>query len=145
MVGGQKQTGNDIIIISPYVKLLERSNYIRFNRLLSSRTEYPPPSSVTLTSFYGILPLHSSFRYILLYHPSNAGSSPLHPFLSSIRYRQLSITSFSIILSLRTFSHFILHVASFLNLAARKKNFYIYKTPYFSQKIYNDDLLLLRH
>ena len=87
----------------------------------------------------------TSFRYILLYQSSIADNSPLHSSLSSNRCRQLSITSFSIILSLHTFSHFILHVASFLNLAARKKNFYIYKTPYFSQKIYNDDLLLLRH
>ena len=124
---------------------LQRSRYLNINPLLSSGTEYPPPSFVTVTSFSGILPSQSSFRYILLYHPSVADISPLHPSLSSICCRQLSITSFSIILSLRTFSHFILHVASFLNLAARKKNFYIYKTPYFSQKIYNDDLLLLRH
>ena len=42
LVDGQKQTGDNITIISSYVKLLERSNYIIFNPLLSSGTEYPP-------------------------------------------------------------------------------------------------------
>ena len=118
MVDGQKQTGSDYSKTWHQNTFYYGSSYTTQSGANISGTEYPPPSSVTVTSFYGILPLHSSFRYILLYHPSNAGSSPLHPFLSSIRYRQLSITSFSIILSLRTFSHFILHVASFLNLAA---------------------------
>ena len=101
---------------------LQRSRYLNINPLLSSGTEYPPPSFVTVTSFSGILPSQSSFRYILLYHPSVAGNSPLHPFLSSIRCRQLSITSFSIILSLQTFSRFILHVASFLISSSWLKN-----------------------
>ena len=39
LVDGQKQTGDNITIISSYVKLLERSNYIRFNPLLSSGTK----------------------------------------------------------------------------------------------------------
>ena len=71
--------------------------------LLSSGTEYPPPSFVALnelppsmTSFSGILPLQASFRYILLYHPSVAGSLPLHPSLSSFRYRHPSVSSFRI-------------------------------------------------
>ena len=38
LVDGQKQTGDNITIISSYVKLLERSNYIIFNPLLSSGT-----------------------------------------------------------------------------------------------------------
>ena len=39
MVDGQKQTGDNITIISSYVRLLERSDYIRFNPLLSSGTK----------------------------------------------------------------------------------------------------------
>ena len=40
LVDGQKQTGDNITIISSYVKLLERSNYIIFNPLLSSGTPW---------------------------------------------------------------------------------------------------------
>merc|ERR1712240_8844 len=54
------------------------------------------------------------YRDILLWHPSVTIILPLHPSLSSNHCRQLSITSFFIILSLQTFSRFILHVASFL-------------------------------
>merc|ERR1712240_531333 len=62
-------------------------------------------------------------RDTLLWHLSVTIILPLHPSLSSLCCRQLSVTSFSIILSLRTFSRFILHVASFLISDSRYKNF----------------------
>ena len=78
--------------------------------LLSSGTEYPPPSFVALnelppsmTTFSGILPLQDFFHYILLYHPSVAGSLSLHPSLSSFHYRHSSVSSFRSILPCRPY------------------------------------------
>ena len=101
-----------VIIIKHVIRILSTiSHIIQFNlapNYLGQST--PLLCFVTVTSFSGILshkqspvtsfsiihPLQITLHYILYYHPTVAGSSPLHPSLSSSRYEHFPISSFTL-------------------------------------------------
>ena len=101
-----------VIIIKHIIRILSTISYfIQFNlapNYLGQST--PLLCFVTVTSFSGILshkqspvtsfsiihPLQITLHYILYYHPTVAGSSPLHPSLSSSRYEHFPISSFTL-------------------------------------------------
>ena len=101
-----------VIMIKHVIRTLSTINHIiQFNlapNYLGQST--PLLCFVTVTSFSGILshkqspvtsfsiihPLQITLHYILYYHPTIAGSSPLHPSLPSSRYEHFPISSFTL-------------------------------------------------